>query len=143
MIRLLSIIDPSSKPIDFEIESSFIWSGCGWIVGWSTPKIGNLINKSNTKDLLVFRLEHAEYLISRAKKRLNTDVPSDDDSENRRGFGRTADPYPHKCYDGFEHWLLNEDLKNHLGCRMEGCDSRTWIKDFKCDLKKHTSFFEK
>lgn len=103
-------------------------------------------NRSNVKDLLTFRLELGEYLISRTKKRPNADDFSDNDSENKSGFRRTAVPCPDKRYDGFEHWPLNEDLKNPLRCRLEGCDSRTRIKCSKCDiylcLTKHKNCFK-
>ncbi|KAG5888303.1 hypothetical protein JTB14_022191 [Gonioctena quinquepunctata] len=92
-------------------------------------------------DLLEFRLSLGEYLVAVTKKRVleetdEEDNPENDNQENKIKKRRVAASLPcvDKRFDGFEHWPNNEDMKNPVKCRLEGCESRSRIRCTKCSV---------
>lgn len=107
--------------------------------------------KKKPMDLLDFRLNLGEYLISSGPKR---PMPSNDDTGDeepeegemtKKKKMPTSLPCSDKRYDGYQHWPMNDDLKHPLRCRMEGCDSRSRVRCTKCDVylcfTKHKNCF--
>lgn len=102
----------------------------------------NLQNKE-IMDLLQFRLSLGEYLVAGTKKRVLGEAEEAENSEDEnvnQGTERKKRRVPanlpcvDKRYDGFDHWPNNEEMKNPVKCRLEGCDSRSRIRCTKCNV---------
>ncbi|KAG5880857.1 hypothetical protein JTB14_034266 [Gonioctena quinquepunctata] len=93
-------------------------------------------------DLLEFRLSLGEYLVAGTNKRVLEETDEGDNSENDINQGnkikkrRVAASLScgDKRLDGFEHRPNNEDMKNLVKCRLEGCESRSRIRCTKCNV---------
>lgn len=109
------------------------------------------VKAKDTMDLLKFRLNLGEYLLSGTKRRTPDETESDEENnlnqENERRKRRVPATLPcvDKRYDGFEHWPSCEDMKNPVKCRLEGCDSRSRVRCTKCNIflcfTKHKNCF--
>ncbi|KAG5885149.1 hypothetical protein JTB14_032381 [Gonioctena quinquepunctata] len=94
-------------------------------------------SKSKRMQLLEFRLNLGEYLITETKKRTvqKTNVKEDGNPQPDT-TRRQAAPLPcdDERYDGFEHWPSNNQLNDPLSCSNRGCDSHSRIRCIKCKI---------
>ncbi|KAG5896555.1 hypothetical protein JTB14_010384 [Gonioctena quinquepunctata] len=94
-------------------------------------------SESKRMQLLGFRLELGEYLITGTKKRTvqETNVKEDENPQPATTRRQAALlPCDDKRYDGFEHWPSNDQLKDPLSCRNRGCHSHSRIRCIKCNV---------
>lgn len=95
------------------------------------------VPKNKVKDLLCFRMEIAEALIS-APKRNRRSFEEEDTEINQQQKKpqnyRAPLPGVDKKLDGYDHWPINDDLTTARMCRIKECLSRTRIRCEKCNV---------
>lgn len=103
---------------------------------WRAYKIDCTFNnyrRNKTLDLLDFRLELSEILLSSPEKR-RTEGLEEVENLMPRKFKKALKPSATLRYDGYDHLPVFDDLKSPRFCQLETCKSRTKVRCLKCNV---------
>lgn len=93
------------------------------------------VTTANIKDLLAFRFEIADTLISspdRERRDLSPEVNVREESSTK--YKPANAPSLVKRYDGYDHFPKCDNLKAPRCCRLENCSSRSRVRCRKCNV---------
>lgn len=91
--------------------------------------------KLKVMPLLEFRMKLGEALLSTPNHPEPDYSAEDIESQQRRCQKYRANiPVQDKRLDGYQHWIIIDDIKNARMCRIPSCTSRTRNRCKKCDV---------
>lgn len=106
---------------------------------WRAYKINctsNQFPRKKTMELLDFRLEISDILLSTPQKRRGESAVFGDEIENimPKKFKKALRPPDALRHDGYDHLPHFDDLKSPRFCQLETCKSRTKTRCLKCNV---------